>query len=174
MHPTRIVHLDPARPLVALTATARGMIDNNFVRAAQRAHTELMSAVIAAGRLAEIGSRISLYPDLPQGPNDARCRYVAGVVFGLDLATMHGECQRPEVPLAGSLAWTSIAPGRHAVFLHRGPVHTLHRTWRAIYEGWQPASGQALRDAPPWELRLTRPGEVPPEEMDTEVWLPIA
>jgi hypothetical protein len=62
MKPQRFVQLDPATPLQVLTATARGMIDNHFIRAAQRAHTELMTAVAEAGRMGEVRSRISLCP----------------------------------------------------------------------------------------------------------------
>jgi AraC family transcriptional regulator len=173
MQPTRFVQLDPATPLQVLTATARGMIDNNFIRAALRAHTELMSAIGDAGRLNEVRSRISLYPDEPLGANDARCRYIAGVLFGYDLATQQGRCQQPELRLGPSMAWMTIAPGRFAVFHHRGPLHTLYRSWQAIYRDWLPGSGQVMRRAAPMEVRLTRLDDVPPDEMETEIWLPV-
>lgn len=49
MQPARDVVLDPASPLEVLTTTARGMIEHNVIRAAQRAQTELMTAVAGAG-----------------------------------------------------------------------------------------------------------------------------
>lgn len=174
MQPTRFAVIDPGQSLVALTATARGMIEGNFIRAAQRAHTELMWAVAEAGQLAQVRSRIGLFPDEPTGPDDARCRYLAGVLFGHDLATGQGACQRPELPLGGSLAWLPIAPGRHAVFTHAGPYDTLHRSWQAIYEVWLPRSGQRLRLAPPMEVSLNLPEDVAPSELRTEIWLPLA
>jgi len=174
MEPVRHVVIEPTEPLEVLTATARGMIENNFIRAAQRAHTELFTAVGVAGWIPQVRSRLGLFPDEPKAPNDAGCRYVAGVIFGHDLATRHGRCQRPPLTLGGSLAWTSLAPGRHAVFLHVGPYETLHRTWQAIYGDWLPRSGESLRRAPPFELSLDSPDDVPPQRLRTEIWVPLA
>lgn len=174
MQPVRRVSLDPAVPLQVLTAMARGMIEHNFIRAAQRAQTELMTAAAGAGLLHDIRSRVGLFPDVPKPPNDAKCRYIAGVLFGHDLATGQGRCQRPAVTLTGSLAWATLAPGRHAIFMHVGPYDTMHRTWQAIYSDWLPASGEVLRRAPPMELSINSPDDVPPEELRTEIWIPLA
>ena len=65
-----------------------------------------------------------------------------GVLFGHDLATQQGQCQQPELRLSENMAWMPIAPGRFAVFRHRGPPHTMYRSWQAIYREWLPGSGQ--------------------------------
>jgi AraC family transcriptional regulator len=174
MQPARHVSLDPAAPLEVLTATARGMIEHNFIRSAQRAQTELMTAVAGVGLLPDIRSRVGLFPDMPKAPNDAKCRYVAGVLFGHDLAAGRGTCQRPAIALTGSLAWTTLAPGRHAVFTHVGPYDTLHRSWQAIYHDWLPASGEVLRRAPPMEVSIDSPDDVPSADLRTEIWIPLA
>ncbi len=174
MQPARYVSLDPASPLEMLTATARGMIEHNFIRAAQRAQTELMTAVAAAGLMPEVRTRVGLFPDVPNAPNDAQCRYLAGVLFGHDLVTQRGPCHRPAVALTGSLAWTTIAPGRHAVFTHLGPYDTLHLAWQAIYRDWLPTSGEALRRAPPMEVSVNNPDDVLPRDLHTEIWMPLA
>ena len=174
MQPSRIVTLAADPPLHVLTATARGMIEGNFIRAAQRAFTELMSAVFAAGYHHAVRSRLGLLPDKPAGLNDARCRYVAGVIFGHDLSRQVGTPLRPELPLSGSLAWSPLAPGRYAVFTHLGPYDTLRATWMAIYGEWLPRSGERLRvEVPPFELSLRTPDQVPPQELLTEIWLPL-
>lgn len=173
MQPDRLVLLDPERPLQLLTATARGMIENTFIRAAQRAHTELMMAVAEAGLLRQVRSRVGVFPDRPRAPNDAACRYVAGVLFGHDLAAGQGACQRPDLPLTGTLAWLPVAPGRHAVFTHIGPYDTLHRTWWSVYNHWLPSSGQVPRPAAPMELSLDAPEDVPPQRLRTEIWIPV-
>lgn len=173
VQPARLATLDPGEPLVALTATARGMIDRNFIRAAQRAHTELMAALGAAGLIGEVRSHLGLYPDAPDGDNDARCRYVAGVLLGHDLAQGQGRCLQPALALSGTLAWVPISPGRWAVFEHHGPVHELYRTWRAIHAQWLPASGERLRAAPPMELSLASRGAAA-DEARTEIWIPLA
>lgn len=166
-------HADLPTGLVALTATARGMVDRHFTRAARQAIGELLAAVQQAGCATRIRSRIALSPDDTLGPDDPDCRYIAGVVFGYGLADGSGTLERPDVPLTGTLAWQPLASGRHAVFTHRGPYTELHRTWQAIYRDWLPASGEALQDAPPMELMLNSPADTPPEQLHTEIWIPL-
>ena len=171
MQPSRFATVPDAT--VALTATGRGMIDHHLTRAAQQAFGELGAALGRSGRQSEVRSWISLMPDDPQGPDDPHCRYIAGVVFGHALADGRGECRQPDLPLTGTLAWQPIAPGRCAVFTHRGPYDGLHRSWGAIYRDWLPASGETLRDAWPMELCLNSPERTPPADLLTELWVPI-
>ena len=172
MNVTRFTNLPTG--LTALTTTTRGMVDNTMTRAAQSAFGELMGALGPLGLLPQVRSSISIVPDEPQGPDDPHCRYIAGVVFGHDMASGQGECTQPEVALSGSLAWQPLAPGRYAVFTHIGPYTTLHQAWRAIYKDWLPSSGTTLRDAPPMELCIKNPQTAPPEKLHTEIWLPVA
>ena len=173
MKPTRSVMLDPARPLHALTATARGMVARSFAQAAQRAFGELMSAVGQAGLLPQVRSCIALSPDEPQGPTDPECRYVSGVIFGHDLHRNQGHCLQPDIALSGSLAWTPISPGRYVVFTHIGPYDTLHRSWDAVYHDWLPFSGERPRETPSLELCVNTPDTTPPEKLHTEIWIPV-
>lgn len=160
--------------LTALTATARGMVDHNMSRAAQSAFGELMNALGPTSLIPQVRSLISIVPDEPQGPNDPHCRYIAGVVFGFDMASGQGECTQPELGLSGTLAWQALEPGRCAVFTHIGPYTTLHEAWQAIYADWLPQSGATLRQAPPMELCINTPQTAPPEKLHTEIWLPLA
>lgn len=174
MTPTRYTTLPDG--LVALTATARGMVRHSMARAAEQAFRELVRAVGAAGLLPQVRSVISLAPDDAQGPDDPHCRFVAGYVFGHRLASGEGTgspCTQPEIALDGSLAWAALSPGRYAVFSHIGPYDTLHQAWTGIYRDWLPASGEALRDAPPMELCITLPPDTPPEALHTEIWVPL-
>lgn len=165
--------VDLPQGLVALTATARGMVDRHMSRAARQAIGELLAAVQQAGLATRIRSRIAFSPDDAQGPDDPDCRYVAGVLFGHRLADGSGHADQPAVPLAGTLAWQPLAVGRHAVFTHIGPYADLHRAWQAIYRDWLPASGESLQDAAPMELMLNSPADTPPERLHTEIWLPL-
>jgi len=172
MQVTRYAELPPG--LVALTTTARGMVDHHMTRAAQQAFGELGQALGPTGLMAQVRSWMSIVPDDAQGPDDPHCRYVAGVVFGYSLADGQGRCEQPPVSLSGSLAWQPLPPGRYAVFTHIGPYTQLHRVWAAIYRDWLPASGEQLRDEPPLELCLNSPKDTPPEALHTEIWLPLA
>ena len=160
--------------LIALTATARGMVANTMTRAAQQAFGELTSAVGSAGLMPQVRSAISIIPDDPKGPDDPHCRYIGGVLFGYAMADGSGQCTQPDVPLSGSLAWQPLVPGRYAVFTHIGPYDTLHRSWTVIYRDWLPTSGAQLRDAPPMELCINTPDTTPPEKLHTEIWIPVA
>jgi AraC family transcriptional regulator len=172
MQVSRMTHLPVG--IVALTATGRGMVDNNMMRAAQQAFGELMQAVNGAGLREQVSSYMSVVPDDPKGPDDPHCRFIAGLVFGYSMATGSGQCEQPDgLALSGTLNWQPIASGRYAVFTHVGPYTTLHRTWKAAYRDWLPASGEQLRDEPPLEVNLNRPEVTPPEALRTEVWLPL-
>jgi AraC family transcriptional regulator len=172
LHPVRFAQLP--RGVLALTATARGMENRSLERAARSAFGELLAAVQAAGRLQEVSSWMALAPDVPLGAEDPQCRYVAAAVFGHDMARGRGVCLQPDVPLGGSLGWQQLDAGRCAVFLHTGPYSGLHATWTAIYRDWWPGSGEALRAAPPMELMLNNPETTAPENLKTEIWIPLA
>jgi diguanylate cyclase (GGDEF)-like protein len=159
--------------LVALTATAHGMVGNTMVRAAQQAFSELMSTLNLAGVLTQVGSFMGMVPDRAQAPDDPDCRYVAAVLFGYSLANLSGECRRPEVRLGGTLAWQTIASGRYVVFTHIGPYDTLFQSWDTIYLNWLPTSGECLRNVPSLELMLNDPQTTPSELLRTEIWIPV-
>lgn len=171
MQPTRFATLPDG--LMALTATARGMVNHTLERAAKQAFGELWEAVQGAGLAPQIRSCIALSPDDPQGPDDPDCRYVAGLLFGHILAEGQGACTQPDIALTGTLAWQPLSPGRYAVFTHIGPYSTLYQTWRAIYRDWLPASTEQLRDVAPLELMLNGPQDTPPEKLHTEIWIPL-
>lgn len=173
MQVTRITALPDG--IAALTATARGMVDNNMTRAAQQAYDELFKEVSRVGLCDQVTSYLSVVPDDPKGPDDPHCRFIAGLVFGYSLAASSGQLLQPSgISLSGSMSWQQIASGRYAVFTHIGSYSTLHLTWKSIYRDWLPASDERLRDTPPIELNLNRPESTPPDALRTEIWLPIA
>jgi AraC family transcriptional regulator len=169
---TRHAHLPSG--LMALTATARGMVNHTLQRSAQLAFGELTQAVQAAGLWGQAWSWVAICPDDAQGPDDPHCRYVAGVIFGYAMHVDQGQCVQPQLPLSGTLAWQPVAAGRYAVFTHRGSYATLYLTWASIYRDWVPASGETLRDEPPLELMLNSPANTREEDLLTEIWIPVA
>jgi AraC family transcriptional regulator len=152
----------PNQPV--LCATERGMVDNHMSAAADKAFARLRAGAAALGVMDQIRGALGISPDLPKGPTDPDVRFVAAFVLAgalPDNAAQHG------------LSCETVAAGRWAVFRHVGAYDTLWKTWQAIYGQWLPASGQALRQAAPYERYETMPGEVPPEQHITDIHVPV-
>lgn len=74
----------------------------------------------------------------------------------------------------GDINIQTITGGRYAVFLHKGAYTELSGVYRNIFAGWLPASGCTLRDCPCFEKYLNRdPRRTKPENLRTEIWVPI-
>jgi AraC family transcriptional regulator len=159
--------------LAVLTATGRGMVDGVRTGAAQRAFAELVPVVRAAGLLPRTRSWVAVFPDEPQGPDDQEARMLCGVVFDHSLAERTGAPGQPATPLSGTLAWSHLPAGRHAVFTHRGAHTLLHTVWTAIYRDWLPATGYVLRDAPCFIHYANDPREPLGDGWRTHLYLPL-
>jgi AraC family transcriptional regulator len=92
------------------------------------------------------------------------CRFQAGIIFSRAVE------QAPEAEVEA----VTLPAGRWAVFTHRGPYETLGQSWSAAYRDWLPASGERLRETAPYEVYVTDPGNTPPEELVTEIHIPVA
>ncbi len=63
--------------------------------------------------------------------------------------------------------------GRFAVLTHRGPYARLGQSYGWLYSCWLPASGETLRDSPCCEVYLNSPIGISPDELLTEICLPL-
>lgn len=104
---------------------------------------------------------LGLCHDDPAVTPPERIRYDAAVTVG------------PEVRAEGDFGIQEIPAGRYAVTLHAGPYELLHKTWNAFCGEWLPHSGYALRNAPSFEIYLNNPQNTPPEQLRTDLYLPI-
>jgi len=73
----------------------------------------------------------------------------------------------------GEVGVQTIPGGRYAVFTHEGPYEKLIESYGYIFGQWLPASGENLRDCPVFEKYLNCPGTTPPEQLRTEIFLPL-
>jgi AraC family transcriptional regulator len=89
----------------------------------------------------------------------------------MDCCVTVAESFRPE---GGEVGVQTVAGGDHAVVTHRGPYSRLGETYRWLYGVWLPGSGREPADAPPFEVYRNTPGETPPEDLLTDVHLPLA
>lgn len=72
------------------------------------------------------------------------------------------------------LQQTSVDGGEYAVLRHKGPYADMHKAYRWLYAEWLPKSGRQLRDSVMFEEYLNNPREVPPTELLTEIYMPLA
>ena len=105
---------------------------------------------------------IGISHDDPQITAEDKLRYDACVTVSQPV--------KPE----GEVGVQKIAGGKYAVFLHKGPYENLARTYQFIYREWLPTSGERLRDAPSFELYLNAPERTKPENLKTEIHIPLA
>lgn len=152
----------PAKKVI--TVTRKGLVENNFNKAADQAFTVLTRFISANRAWGSIeGHCLGICPDDGVEVPADESRYIAGYFLkeGGDI-WVRGEVELMELPA-----------GRVAVFTHLGPYETLWQTWNKIYHDWLPGSGESLRDAYPYEVYLKEKGKVPVEELVTEIYIPI-
>ena len=73
----------------------------------------------------------------------------------------------------GEVGVTILEGGPHAVVTHKGPYSQLGQAYDWLYGAWLPTSGREPRNAPPFEVYLNTPQEVAPENLLTEIYLPL-
>lgn len=145
-----------------LCATERGRVNNGMGVAARRAFGRLQAGAAAMAVMPQVQRAIAMAPDCPRGPDDPDQRFIAGYV-------MDGELPA----LADGLHLETLPAGRWAVFRHLGPYTTLWQAWTSVYRDWVPRAGHALRDAMPCEHFVNDPREVAPEQVITDLYIPI-
>ncbi len=145
----------------AYCITATGLANGNFTNAADRAFGELLPFLQRNGLMSAIRLCLGICPDDPSQVPAESCRYVAGVVLAHDA--------EPE----GNVTVETIPGGRWAVLVHHGPYEELGQAWDAVYRDWLPSSGEQLRDTPPFEVYLNDKHTVAPQDLLTEIYIPI-
>lgn len=122
-----------------------------------------VAAVFNARRLwPEARGMVGVYYSDPSAMPEAELRSHAGIAVG-------AEFDMPEV-----LEEVVLPAGSHAVMLYKGPYAGLPAAWEALYGKALPASGRLPAESPSFELYLNDPTEVVPEDLLTEICVPLA
>lgn len=61
-----------------------------------------------------------------------------------------------------------------AAMLFTGPYSGLKAAYDYLYGDWLPSSGREMRDAPSYEVYLNSPMDTAPEDLLTEICVPLA
>ena len=124
---------------------------------------EALGTIIAARNLwNHTQGMIGVYYDDPSATKEALLHSHAGLVVSADLPSVEG---LEDVFLPG---------GRIAVLRFKGHYSGLPAAYQHLYGSWLPASGQDAANAPVFEHYLNSPSDTAPENLLTEICLPLA
>jgi len=79
----------------------------------------------------------------------------------------------PRFQADGEAFIADIPGGDYAVTIHRGPYENLEKTYMQVYGQWLPASGREPDARPCYEVYLNDPQSTAPEELLTEINMPL-
>jgi AraC family transcriptional regulator len=120
------------------------------------------SALLATRNLMERAEKmIGVYYDDPDSVAVRDLRSHAGFTFSGDLAV--------EAPLEK----VTLPAGRYAVLTFKGPYTGLPTGYDQLYGSWLPGSGEEPADSPVYELYINTPMTVAPDDLVTEIHLPL-
>ena len=73
----------------------------------------------------------------------------------------------------GDIGYKQVAAGRYAVFLYKGTYENLQAVYDTIYGKYLPEMECTLRDEPSAERYLNDPRNTAPEDLLTEIYIPV-
>jgi AraC family transcriptional regulator len=154
MHPVT-VRTDPARRLVCVPH--KGPYPE-----IGRAFEKLGATVAARGLYPRLGPMVGVYYDSPADTKPANLRSHAGLEAPSDL------------PIEAPLEEVILPAGRHAVLTFTGPYSGLPAAYDQLLGIWLPASGETYGTSPMFEVYLNSPMDTAPDDLLTEICLPLA
>lgn len=109
----------------------------------------------------QVRGMVGVYMDDPDSVPESKLRSHAGLVLA------------EGAPMPYDLAAMNLPGGRIAVMHYKGPYAGLREAQRHLYGVWLPRSADEPRDAPPYAIYLNTPRDTAPEELLTDVCLPL-
>ena len=73
----------------------------------------------------------------------------------------------------GEVGIQEIRGGEYAVTTHKGPYGKLAETYSRLFGEWASQSGRVLSSGPCLEFYRNDPGRTPPEELITDIYVPL-
>ncbi len=121
-----------------------------------------LSAVMASRDLfRSAGRMIAVFYDDPQSVAEPDLRSQAGFEI------------KGQADLSAPLEEVTLHGGRQAVLTYKGPYAGLPAAYDELFGLWLPQSGEEPADAPSFEVYLNTPMDTAPEELITELHLPL-
>jgi len=108
----------------------------------------------------QVGAIVAVYFDNPEIVAEADLRsYVGAHWCGQDIPSGMQERE--------------LAGGKTAVLTYRGPYSGASQAYQALFGTWLPMSGEEPADEPCYEVYLNTPRDAAPEDLRTEICLPL-
>ncbi|WP_323037655.1 AraC family transcriptional regulator [Pararhodobacter sp.] len=124
---------------------------------------ERVSAVIGkAGLWPQVRGMVAIYLDDPAIVPPAKLRGMAAVTFADGVTAPEG------------LLSQELAAGRYAVMRVTGPYSGLSKAYTWLFGTWLVQSGETPRDEPHYELYVNSPTQAAPEDLITDIYLPLS
>lgn len=154
MYPVEIKEL-PKRQLAALSHTGP------YIEIGS-AFKKLFAMLAARDLISQTQGMIGIYYDDPDAVAAENLRSQAAAVMA------------PGVDVPDGTEAVMIAGGPSAVLTFKGPYAGLKAAYTYLYGEWLPQSGKAMADAPCYEIYLNSPTDTAPEDLLTEICVPLA
>lgn len=114
-----------------------------------------------AGLIEASPTMLALYHDDPETTPVAELRSDAGLVIS------------NEARLPAGLGEQRLQAGRYACTTHIGPYEELGDVWGRFMGEWLPRSGHRMKNGAAYEIYRNMPGQVPPSQLQTDLYIPI-
>lgn len=106
---------------------------------------------------------MAVYFHDPDNTPEAELRSLAGITLTPEKAPSL------EAPLENY----DIKPGNYAVLRYKGPYADMHRAYKWFFGTWLAESGYEVADQPPFEEYLNDPRQVAPNDLLTDIYMPL-
>ncbi|MFD0980501.1 AraC family transcriptional regulator [Tropicimonas aquimaris] len=126
------------------------------------AYDTLSTLAEARNLVPEVKSMIGIFYDDPDSTPAAELRSHAAFEVG------------PETPIDAPLEQIELHGGKVAVYRLKGPYSGLKAVYHYLYGTWLPDSGEEPQDAPSYEIYRNMPGNTAPEDLITDICIPLA
>ena len=108
---------------------------------------------------------VGIYYDDPNTVEESKLRSKAALHLG----------QETDVEIMSPVEKFQLRGGEHAMVLHTGPYEGLPQVWMWLYnDGLQKLGRQPDFSVPSFEVYLNTPDEAAPEDLKTELYIPLA
>lgn len=126
-----------------------------------RAFEQTFAILGSRGDMDKVHGMIGIYYDQPGSKPESELQSFAGAVVTDGFA--------PKEPLTV----VELDGGEHAVLTFAGPYSGLRDAYDYLYGEWLPQSGRQPADRPPFENYLNTPRDTAPEDLRTEICIPL-